>query len=662
MKLFTILTAVAKKDNIIGNRKLLLAQRGVDLRERCMNTDGFREALLSIFLMLAGISTALAADEGDVGYRAELHRAAEVDELVMMPMRDGVRLATRIYRPKGKSNLPIIFWRTPYDFRELGGPQLQMALAAVQNGYAFVIQNERGRYLSEGEWEFLGRPRTDGYDALTWLSKQDWSNGRIGTLGCSSSAEWQLALAAMGHPAHKAAVPMAPMSGVGRMGGTYEQGSFFRGGAVQLFIPVWLYYMQQEDRPTFPEGLDAQKLLRLAGLYDLNVKKPEIDWRQRIWTLPIKSLYQGADGENGYFQSIIERKPHSSEWSEGGLYHDDEDFKVPALWFYSWFDHSITSGLKLYEHVTENASDENIRENQYLIIGPNIHCGFFGSSEDIEVGDRTFSGAGLDVRQIIIDWFDWRLKGENSARIKPRDRVRYFTMGADEWRSSDVWPPRGLAQKTLYLGSLSNANSMYGDGTLSTALSQYGRESDSFVYDPAFPVPTLGGGVCCLGGAADPGIFDQRPVEVRNDVLVYTSDPLTAPMEVSGYFDAVIYVSSDAKDTDFTIKLVDVAPDGVASNIADSILRVRYREGFDREVFMRPGEVYELRFESLTTSTVFEAGHQLRIEISSSNFPHFDRNLNTGGDNINEKNGLPARNTVHHSAKFPSRIIFSTQY
>ncbi len=231
-------------------------------------------------------------------------------------------------------------------------------------------------------------------------------------------------------------------------------------------------------------------------------------------------------------------------------------------------------------------------------------------------------------------------------------------MGANEWRTAGEWPPKSARPLTLYLTSDGGANSLFGDGRLLRDVPQ--REGvDRFVYDPTVPVPSLGGGICCIGGTIDGGSFDQRGIEARIDVLVYTSGPLTEPLEVSGTVRVILHVSSDARDTDFTVKLLDVYPDGRAYNLDETVLRARYREGYDKEVFMEPGKVYELEVSPMSTSNVFAAGHRIRIEVTSSNFPRTARNLNTGGPNYDESEPVTARNAVHHSVARPSRIVLS---
>ncbi|MEX2126464.1 MAG: CocE/NonD family hydrolase [Woeseia sp.] len=428
--------------------------------------------------------------------------------MIMVPMRDGVGLATDVYLPKeDEGPFPVIFVKTPYNFNKIEGGQLEWAIEAIERGYAFVVQNERGRYYSEGEWEILGRPRTDGYDSLDWIAEQAWSNGNVGTLGCSSTAEWQLALAAEDHPAHKAMVPMAAGAGIGRVGEFYEQGNWYKGGVHQTLFTVWLYSVQQDIRPQFPDDLSREQLQRLRKMYDLAAGMPEVDWKKHLKTLPATDWLESAGANAGPGAVLLARKPNDPGWYDGGR---------------------------------------------------------------LNVGNASFP-----LYEQVFGFFDHYLKDE----------------------------------------------------------------ANDFTKD------TPGGS------------YDQRAIEARADVLVYTSEPLRHDTEVTGSVRATLYVSSDVKDTDFTAKLVDVHPDGTAYNVDDTILRARYRDGYDSEAFMRPGEVYELNPTAMSTSYEFRKGHRIRVEIASSKFPQYMRNLNTGGNNYDETESVIAHNSIHHSAEYPTRIV-----
>lgn len=616
-------------------------------------------------LLLAAASTTPAAAQDFAKYTPEalgreLATAADSRIAVMVPMRDGVRLSTNIYTPRGaRGRLPVILWKTPYNEHKPRGSSLRYAIEAVRRGYVFIVQSERGRYFSEGKWEILGHPQTDGYDTLSWIAAQDWSNGKVGTLGCSSSAEWQLALAARNHPAHAAMVPMAAGAGIGKVGRFQEQGNWYTGGVPRSLFFVWLYGVDNPARAQLSPDLDEQTRARASLNNDLAATKPKVEWARHIKHLPVASLLSSLGEPPQTFDAFIARTPADPAWREGGLYHDDMGWGVPALWFNSWYDVSIGPNLELFNHARARTDDPEASANQYAVIAPVTHCGYARMGPNTTVGERSMGDTSFDVDGAVFGWFDRWLKGDAAAFPDSTPRVRYFAMGANAWRSAETWPPRGTRPLRLYLSSNGDANSLNGGGRLVAAAPGADRP-DRFRYDPMNPVPTVGGGDCCNGGIVIPGAFDQRGVEIRDDVLVYSSEPLAAPVEVSGFVEAVLHVSSSAPDTDFAVKLVDVAPDGTAWIIGDTIFRARYRQGFDKPAMMKPGEVYAITPSPIATSIRFGAGHRIRIEVTSSNFPKFVRNLNTGGPNERESKGVIALNAVHHGRGRQSYVELPT--
>jgi len=614
-----------------------------------------RNLLFSLFLFSAFFNVA-----GQSVTLEDLEEIATIEQKVMMPMRDGVRLSTDIYRPKTDKPVPVIFSRTPYNFNAYrdGVPNARVyasAYAAVSKGYAYVVQNERGRYFSEGEWDILGVPLTDGYDAFSWMAEQEWCNGKIGTQGCSSTAEWQMAVAALDHPSHAAMVPMGFGAGVGRIGEYYEQGNWYRGGALQLLFSNWLYGTQHDIyRPRPPAGMKQEDLLRIQRFYDLDPEMPEVDWSKTFWHLPIIDLFNYLGASENIWKEMMTRKPDDNIWYEGGLYHDNMPFGVPGFWFISWYDIASSPNIAMVNHIHNNIGDREVANNQYMVIAPSQHCGFWRDSEDMIIGERYIGDARMNYDSLIYGWFDYWLKGVDNEFTEDLPYVQYYTMGLNKWQTADNWPPDNTEMVDYYLSSRGNANSLNGDGTLGTEAPGKTDHPDTYVYDPYNPVTSYGGNFCCYGNAIDVGSFDQRPMEIRNDILVYTSDVLEEGVEVSGFIETVLYVSSDVKDTDFTVKLIDVYPDGRAYNLDETIQRARYREGYDSEVFMEPGEIYRIELTPLSTSNYFSKGHRIRIEVSSSNFPRFDRNLNTGGNNYDESKGIVATNSIHHSKNYPS--------
>ncbi|MBS1856465.1 MAG: CocE/NonD family hydrolase [Acidobacteria bacterium] len=604
---------------------------------------------------------------------AELQSLAIVERKVMVPMRDGKRMATDVYRPKDASKkYPVIFVRTPYNFNywdvRLGAPRdMSTELQAVKNGYAYVEMNERGHFFSEGIYDILGAPLSDGDDALTWMAKQPWSNGKVGTIGCSSTAEWQLGVAAQGNPAFAAMIPQGFGAGVGRVAPYYEQGNWYRGGAVQMLFITWLYGEQNTVRPMFPPNTSQLDLIQASKYFDLAPQMPPVDWAEALKHLPVDDIMNSVRGPSGIFAdreevstggAMIKRAPNDPAWYRGGLWHDDMKINVPGFWFMSWYDVSVGPNLAAYNYVRRTARPDIARE-QYAVIAPTLHCSYKRATEDTVVGARHVGDARLNYDELTYAWFDHFLKGEDNRILEKMPRVRYYTMGLNKWQSADTWPPEGAHPVTFYLGGAGKANTLNGDGVLASN-PPADDASDHFTYDPMDPVPSYGGNVCCTGTAIAGGAFDQRQIEGRPDVLVYTSEPLKEGMEASGPITPTVYVSSDAKDTDITVKLIDVYPDGTAYNLDETIQRLRYRDGYDKPLmWMQPGKVYPVTLQPLTTSNWFGPGHRIRIEVSSSNFPRFDRNLNTGGNNYDESKGVVAHNAVHHSRQYPSKITLT---
>jgi uncharacterized protein len=629
-------------------------------------------AVLLVAVLAVPVRAQLTPEQRDQRHRLEnlLNEIAVVERKVMMPMRDGVRLATDIYRPANATGpVPAIFVKTPYNFnywdvRNAAPRDMSAIIAAVQRGYAYVLQNERGHFFSEGEWDILGPPITDGYDAFSWITQQSWSNGKIGTIGCSSTAEWQMAVASLGHPGFAAAIPQGFGAGVGRVGRFYEQGNWYRGGAVQMLFIAWLNGNQNTQRPMFPSDMSQEDLIRVSRYFDLAPQTPPVDWAEGLSHLPVQDILRNVQGPKGIFADsapvatggrMIQRTPDDPAWYRGGLYHDDMPFHVPSLWFMSWYDVSTAPNLELYNHVRKTAAPE-VADRQYAVIAPVLHCAYTRATENTVVGERSMGDARLDYESLTYGWFDHFLKGENNRLLDTLPKVRYFTMGSNRWQTADTWPPADAEPMTLFLTSGGRANTSAGDGRLVMTQPRRGQR-DRFTYDPMNPVPSHGGNVCCTGNAVTGGALDQAErIETREDVLVYTSEPLTEGLEVTGEVELTLYVESDARDTDFTVKLVDVYPDGRAYNIDETIQRMRYRDGYDRQVWMQPGQVYRVTLGPMTTSNWFAPGHRIRIQVSSSNFPRFDRNMNTGGDNYSETEGVAATNAVHHSSRYPSQL------
>ncbi len=603
----------------------------------------------------------------------ELESIAVIDRKLMIPMRDGTRIQFDVYRPKNVANAPAIFSRTPYNMNywdvRLGAPaDMHAQIEAVKRGYAYVMANERGHFFSEGNYDILGPPLSDGVDEIQWISSQPWSNGKVGIVGCSSTAEWQMAVAAQAPKGLAAMNPQGFGAGVGRVKPYYEQGNWYRGGAVQMLFIDWLEGEQNQVRPMFPRNTSQADLIRAARGFDLADQLPPVDWKAGFWHLPETDLIEAHGGPHGIFAdtmpgiatggAMIERTPNDPAWYKGGLYNDDMKINVPGLWFMSWYDVSIGPNLATYNHVRQTA-DPAIANEQYAVIAPTLHCSYTRATENTIVGERSVGDARLDYDALTYGWFDTFLKGEHTGLLDTLPKVRYYVMGINKWQTSDTWPPKGAEPMTFYLSSNGKANTLNGDGMLEMKAPSKDL-ADNFTYDPMHPVMSNGGNVCCQANALTGGALDQRKAEENDGILVYTSEPMKTGIEVSGPMTFTTYVSSDRKDTDITVKVIDVYPDGRAYNLDETIQRLRYRNGYDKPIeMMQPNKVYKVALQPMNTSNFFEAGHRIRIEVSSSNFPRFDRNLNTGGNNYDETQSLVAHNTIHHSKQYPSTLTIT---
>jgi len=511
---------------------------------------------LAVVIQIASIQIASgqrrgAADPELIAQRQatenELRSVAVIDRKLMVPMRDGKRMATDVYRPKDASKkYPTVFVRTPYNFNfwdvRNGAPRdMRNELEAVKRGYAFVEMNERGHFFSEGNYDILGAPLSDGDDAFKWIAKQPWSNGKVGVIGCSSTAEWQLAVASLGNPAFTTMIPQGFGAGVGRVGPYYEQGNWYRGGAVQMLFIAWLYGEQNQARPMFPPNTSQEDLIRASKAFDLAQQSPPVKWSNALRHLPEMNIMKAVDGPQGIFAdhmpvdtggAMIKRAPNDPAWYKGGLWHDNMKINVPGFWFMSWYDVSIGPNLAAYNHVRKTASPE-IADQQYAVIAPTLHCSYKRATENTIVGERSVGDARLNYDELTWAWFDHFLKGEKNGVLESMPKVRYYTMGINKWQSSDTWPPRGAQTMSFFLSSGGKANTAGGDGAITDAAPATDNP-DRFEYDPMNPTPSYGGNVCCTGDAVAGGAFDQRKIEERPDILVYSTEPLKEGIEVSG--------------------------------------------------------------------------------------------------------------------------------
>jgi len=376
----------------------------------------------------------------------ELASLAIIERKLMIPMRDGVRIAADVYHPKDTSKkYPAIWIRTPYNFNYWdianGVPRdMTAALTAIKHGYAFVEMQERGQFFSEGEWGVLGTPFTDGEDEVAWMISQPWSNGKVGATGCSSTAEWQLGALGRNIPGFAAFNAQGFGCGVGRIGPFYEQGNWYRGGAFMMYNVNWFYSNEKPQRPMFPANTSQEDLVRLSKSWDLAARFPPVDWDKAFRVLPVQDILTSLGAPKKVFDAMIKRTPNDPAWYRGGLFHDNMRINVPGLWYMSYYDIAIAANLELYNFVRKTAKGE-AADQQWAIIAPVGHCQFTRATEKTIVGERDMGDARFNYQEIMYGFLDRFLKGEKSAVLDALPKVTYYTMGTNKWQGSDKWPP-----------------------------------------------------------------------------------------------------------------------------------------------------------------------------------------------------------------------------
>ena len=589
-------------------------------------------------------------------------------------MRDGVHLSTDVLLPQGApGKLPTVLIRTPYD-KDNGEGMVSGKWTDffLRQGFAVVVQNERGLFLSEGTFNhYLQGASTDGYDTVEWITKQSWSNGKVGTIGCSSSAEHQWPLAAGNHPGHAAMIPAAYGAAVGDIPGNDTRGAIYRGG-VPILAPwiTWYGKFAVTDRPLPPPSSTQEQRIRIRSFYALSSRSEFApDAADAVKHLPSGEILREAQGPIAPFEQYITWMPGDPRWDEVEMIGAGDAPRVPALHIDTWHDICVGETIRLFEYLQDLGTPD-----QYLIVGPGPHCVVLHDPPyaltradikdlvagmrcsdidnipaadpakfefgDLKVGDARYRGAEHGYAKLFLAWLNRFLKGEqNDTTDMPK--VQLFVMNKG-WIAGDTWPLKEAVPTSYYLGA---------DGTLSRGAPQMDGQV-SYRYDPLDPTPSIGGGCCSFAAAVD-----QRPVSARKDVLLYQTQRLDVPVTIAGPIEIILHISSSAKDTDFIVRLIDVHPDGKAINLNDDAFRVRYRAGFDQKVLMEQGEVYEIRLPNMVMGNRFEQGHRIRLEVASSCFPLYERNLNTGGSNYDETESVIAENSVHHGHSYPSRIV-----
>ena len=574
----------------------------------------------------------------------------------MIPMRDNIRLSTDLYIPEIKEKkLPVILIRTPYNKNIFRNKEEKLVAHFFSSqGYIVAVQDCRGKFESEGIYSPpAGNEANDGYDTVDWLTKQTWSNGKIGTFGCSYPGEMQMVQAPLMHPGLAAMIPQAAGGVIGAANGRYNYWAGFKGGVLDHAASIsWYFRAAHKYSYKPPSGLADAEILKIRDFFNpAATLLPDVDFEKLNWYLPLIDIMNKAGAPPNDWVNLITTDFGDPWWHEVMSFYDgDEKFNTPAIHMSSWYDFSVEETLFAAKYFSDNAVTKTVAENQFVIIAPTGHCDFDQSGENTKVGELYIGDATFDYFGTYLKWFDYWLKGQKNS-VTDMPKVQYFTIGKNEWQSADEWPLPETKFTKYYLHSGGNANSRYGDGILSQKPSE-NEFSDKYTYDPGNPVPTIG------GSRSEPaGAFDQAKVEIRNDVLVYSTPVLKKGIEITGPITLILFVSSSARDTDFTAKLIDVYPDGKAYNIQDAIFRARYREGLTKKVWMERDKVYKIQINLNAASNYFASGHIIRLQVSSSNFPMYERNLNTGGNNYDETEWVLAENTIHHSKEYPSHLI-----
>ena len=551
-----------------------------------------------------------------------------IENHVAIPMRDGVVLYADVYRPAQDGKYPVIVSRTPYSTERAGA--YGAAEYFSRRGYVYVFQDVRGRHESEGRWEPFRDDIEDGYDTVEWAAAQPWSNGKVGMEGGSylGHVQWR---AAQAKPPHLTAIfPRVASTSI------YHDWITVNGGWRLAFNFGW--------GPVRQESRIMQNTELHSGDPD------ELSYRQAVEHLPLDEM-QALLGRNAqFYKDWIAHPDYDDYWRLLSVEEHFSEIGIPVHTMGGFFDIFAQGTLRGYVGVSHHGANETARRGSNMVIGPWEH-GVARKVGDMDWGEA----ADVDINALALRWFDYWLKGVDNG-LDDEPPVKIFVMGRNAWRYEREYPLARTDYRPLYLGSGGAANGSHGDGTLGWGEPSGGAASDSYRYDPANPVPSLGGANCC-GVATTSGPRDQRPIEGRGDVLVYTTEPLAEELEVVGPVKLKLWASSSAVDTDFVAKLVDVYPDGRSINVAEGILRARYRDSPSAPEPLEPGKAYELEVDLIGTANLFQKGHRIRVHVTSSHFPQFSRNLNTGAPFGSSQEMVVAEQTVFHSAGRPSHIL-----
>jgi hypothetical protein len=545
---------------------------------------------------------------------------------VRIPMRDGIELSADIYRPEADGKFPTILVRTPYSNNSAGAINQghYQSVFYTERGYVVVQQDVRGRYDSDGSFYPFRNEPNDGFETDEWIGRQPWSNGRLGTMGQSYFGITQLLQAIKGSAHLITAIPNVTSFD------TYNNW-IYKDGAFQLgFALPWAVY------------LDGR----------VNQELPIYDWRSAFRHLPTLHADEATGRRIKFYRDWASHATRDAYWDENSWETAQDQVGIPIFNISGWYDIFLAGLLNDHVAITKRAKTESARKAKRLMIGPWVHGIGRNPVGDIDFGPQ----ASVDLARVQLRWYDHWLK-ELANGIGDEPSLRIFVMGENRWRDEREWPLARTQYTKYYFHSVGRANSLNGDGELSATPPKDNAAKDTYTYDPADPVPTLGGNNCCWTDIVPMGPFDQRAAERRDDVLVFTSKELTEPLEITGPIILKLFASTTARDTDFTAKLVDVHPSGFAQNLQDGIIRARYRTAGKPAQLVEPGKVHEYTIDLWATSNVFLPGHRIRVEVASSNFPRFDRNLNTGEDPATGTHLVRATQTIYHDAQRPSHVV-----
>jgi putative CocE/NonD family hydrolase len=545
--------------------------------------------------------------------------SVSVERNVMIPMRDGIKLAADIYRPETSEKLPVIIIRTPYGKRNPGHRYEFIANIFSTQGYVFIVQDVRGKYDSEGDYYPYVNEPNDGHDTIEWAGTQNWSTGKVGTFGISYWGRTQWLAAPQASRYLKAMIPI--------FCGQYTYKRWADGGVFRFdALTIWHYQ-------------NALKTARTGR---------EIDWDRILRHLPLIEVDDNLGEDIVPYNDKIQNPVPGPYWNKMRVDNKVSRIKAPALIGAGWYDFYRDCSLDDYNRMRLRAGSDEARKSQ-LIIGPWIHI-TRSKFDDVDFGKEA---SFLKQVKTFLRWFNYWLKDEQNG-ILDEGPVRVFVMGRNEWRSEKEWPPKRAVEVKYYLHSEGTANTVHGTGFLNTDMPE-DEKFDQFTYDPADPVPSIGS--ASIYGNARPGPVDQREVESRKDVLIYTTPPLEEEIEVTGIVKLILFAASSARDTDFIATLTDVYPDGKSINLTTGVVRARYRESLAKPSLLEKGKVYRFEISVGPTSILFKRGHRIRLQVKSSHFPEFSRNLNTGAPIGMAKEIVKAYQTVYHNMRYASYLL-----